>query len=81
MRSTQKVSGHREKYQGGFNLDLSSLFWPSRKALVVPPSIQKPSHKHLNRNFLSVIITIQEPVFSVSNTEFEGGDDGCGILV
>jgi hypothetical protein len=24
------------------------------------------------------MITIQEPVFSVSNTEYEGGDDGHG---
>ena len=23
-------------------------------------------------------LTIQEPIFSVSNTEFEGGDDGHG---
>jgi hypothetical protein len=23
-------------------------------------------------------LTIQEPIFSVSNTEFEGGDDGYG---
>jgi hypothetical protein len=24
-------------------------------------------------------LTIQEPIFSVSNTEFEGGDDGRGL--
>jgi hypothetical protein len=24
-------------------------------------------------------LTIQEPIFSVSNTEFEGGDDGHGL--
>jgi hypothetical protein len=39
-------------------------------------SIQKPSQKHQKINFSR--LTIQEPIFSVSNTEFEGGDDGRG---
>jgi hypothetical protein len=39
---------------------------------VTPFSIQKPVKNHFCR------LTIQEPIFSVSNTEFEGGDDGHG---
>jgi hypothetical protein len=38
-------------------------------------SIQKPSQKHQN---LTSVVFFQEPIFSVSNTEFEGGGDGHG---
>jgi hypothetical protein len=30
-------------------------------------------------NFCRLLVTIQELIFSVSNTEFEGGDDGHGL--
>jgi hypothetical protein len=52
------------------------FFGPPSEALVVPPPTQKPSQKTPKPNFCR--LTIQEPVFSVSNTEFEGGDDGHG---
>jgi hypothetical protein len=45
------------------------------EAMVAPFSIQKPSQKHQN---LTSVLTIQKPIFSVPNTEFEGGDDGHG---
>jgi hypothetical protein len=57
-----------------------TFFGPPSEALVTPFSTQKPVKNHFCR------LTIQEPIFSVSNTEFEGGDDGhghgdCTILV
>jgi hypothetical protein len=36
--------------------------------------MQKPSQKIPKLNFCR--LAIQEPIFSVSNAEFEGGDDG-----
>jgi hypothetical protein len=52
-----------------------TFFGPPSEALVTPFSIQKPSQTP-KLNFSR--LTIQEPIFSVSNTEFEGGDDGHG---
>ena len=49
-----------------------TFFGPPSEALVTPFSMQKPVKNHFCR------LTIQEPIFSVSNTEFEGGDDGHG---
>ena len=49
-----------------------TFFEPPSEALVTPFSMQKPIQKNFCR------LTIQEPIFSVSNTEFEGGDDGHG---
>jgi hypothetical protein len=37
-----------------------------------------PSQKHQKNLTLSVIMKAQEPIFPVSNTEFEGGGDGHG---
>jgi hypothetical protein len=51
------------------------FFGPPSEGLVMPFSIQKPV-KSTKMNFCR--LTIQEPIFSVSNTEFEGGDDGHG---
>jgi hypothetical protein len=45
-----------------------TFFGPPSEALMMPFSIQKPVKNHFCR------LTIQEPIFSVSNTEFEGGD-------
>ena len=53
-----------------------NVFGLPSEALVIPFSIQKLSQKHQKLN--SCQLTIQEPIFSVSNTEFEGGDDGHG---
>jgi hypothetical protein len=49
-----------------------AFFGPPSEALVTPFSTQKPVKNHYCRS------TIQEPIFSVSNAEFEGGDDGHG---
>jgi hypothetical protein len=43
---------------------------------MMPFSIQKPSQNTPKINFFQ--LTIQELIFSVSNTEFEGGGDGDG---
>jgi hypothetical protein len=53
-----------------------TFFGPPSETLVVPFSMQKPSQKTPKNNFFR--LTIQEPIFSVSNAEFEGGGDGHG---
>ena len=52
--STQKVSGHRKKHQGGEATRKKKIVGPPSKALVVAPSMQKPkpSQEDHNQTFL-----------------------------
>jgi hypothetical protein len=69
----QVVPKHpRATFAQNTNFAFKNVFWGPGLAVVTHAT----SLKNRETNFL--LLTIQEPVFPVSDTEFEGGDDGCG---
>ena len=54
-------------------LHAKNVFWAPQRGFGDTFLYTKTGQK--NHSFR---LTIQEPIFSVSNTEFEGGDDGYG---
>jgi hypothetical protein len=65
-------ASRKRKGQGSLNprseLHANFSFWLPSEALVTPFSIQKPSQKQKNLTSIGYPVTIQKPIFSVSNT-------------
>jgi hypothetical protein len=79
----QNVLGHREMFQGSFNLrpelHVKNIPGPPSGALVAG-AVLRSLYKNLVKNIKTRLLSVDDSGahFSVSNAEFEGGGDGHG---